>query len=45
MTTSSPKKDWGFVKDVFLNYGFNSITKDESWTKFVSSFETFWTNS
>lgn len=42
MTSSSPTKDWDVVKSVFQSYGFNSMVKDDSWQKYVSSFETLW---
>jgi len=42
MTLSSSVQNWHFVKEVFSNYGFNSITKEESWIKFVTSFENLW---
>ena len=45
MTSSSPVKDWQAVKDVFEGYGFNSMVKDESWHKFMSSFDNLWGNT
>lgn len=42
MTSSSPKKDWNSVRTVFTDMGFQSITKDGSWEKFVSPFESLW---
>lgn len=42
MTCSSPAKNWDEVKKVFENYGFSSITKESSWTKFLNSFDRLW---
>ena len=42
MTSSSPLKDWNAVKTVFNDMGFQSITKDGSWQKFLSPFESLW---
>ena len=42
MTSSTPAKDWQTVKSVFENYGFSSIVKDESWSKFVKTFDVLW---
>jgi 5'-3' exonuclease len=39
MTCSSPSKNWDSVKSSFSNFGFNSITKEGSWEKFVASFD------
>lgn len=42
MTSSAPTKDWDTVKTVFENYGFGSIVKDESWSKFTQTFDALW---
>jgi 5'-3' exonuclease len=42
MTSSSPSKDWNAVKETFDNMGFQSITKEGSWQKFLMPFETLW---
>ena len=42
MTSSNPEKNWQEVKDLFESYGFKSITKEESWLKFVGAFDTLW---
>jgi len=42
MTSSSPSKDWNVVREVFDNMGFQSITKEGSWQKFLAPFETLW---
>jgi DNA polymerase-1 len=42
MTSTSPSKDWEFIKEIFSGYGFNSIVKEESWKKFVDSFDRLW---
>lgn len=42
MTSTSPRKDWDYVKDVFEGYGFKSMTKDDSWKKFVETFDMLW---
>lgn len=45
MTSSSPTADWDAIKSVFEGYGFNSMVKDGSWQKYVSSFENLWGNN
>lgn len=42
MTSSSPKRDWDSVKSSFEKFGFASLLKEESWSKFVDTFETLW---
>ena len=42
MTATSPEKNWELVRKSFDEYGFKSITKDEAWSKFVSSFDHLW---
>jgi 5'-3' exonuclease len=42
MTSSVGTKDWSAVLAKFEEFGFKSITKPESWTKFVSAFEHLW---
>lgn len=42
MTSSSPAKNWEAVKEVFTDYGFNSMVKDGAWQKFTSSFDNLW---
>jgi len=42
MTSSSPEKNWQEVNDMFSSHGFKSITKKESWSKFVNSFDAMW---
>lgn len=42
MISSHPTKDWDKVKSTFEKYGFNSITNEKSWNKFVSTFDTLW---
>ena len=39
VVTNSGTPDWDHVKAVFEGYGFNSITNDKSWKKFVGTFE------
>lgn len=45
MTSTSPSQDWDAVKTVFNDMGFQSITKDGSWQKFVAPFERLWGSS
>ena len=40
--SSSPTKDWDYVKDKFVSYGFKSIIKDNYWEKFITTFDTLW---
>jgi len=42
MTSSSAEKDWHSVKTIFDSFGFKSITRDDSWKKYVDSFERLW---
>ena len=42
MTSTSPSQDWDAVKTVFNDMGFQSITKDGSWQKFLAPFEMLW---
>ena len=42
MTSSVSTKEWEIIKQTFENYGFKSITKDETWKKFISTFEHLW---
>lgn len=42
MTSSDPAKDWEKVRAVFDQYGFKSITSEESWKKFVDTFDALW---
>ena len=42
MTSSSPSKNWDNVRTAFEEFGFKSITKDDSWEKFTGSFEHLW---
>lgn len=42
MTSFVGTKDWSIVRDRFDKYGFKSITNDESWQKFVVSFDGLW---
>jgi DNA polymerase-1 len=44
MTSSTPQKNWDTVKSSFDSMGFHSITKDDTWQKFISSFNTLWGN-
>jgi hypothetical protein len=44
MTSSCPVKNWDDVRNFFSMVGFNSITKDGSWEKFIKSFDSLWTN-
>lgn len=39
MTSSQPTRDWDAVKAQFDEWEFKSITKEPTWTKFVSTFE------
>lgn len=39
MTSSSPSRDWGSVRQLFERYEFTSLLKDASWTKFVNTFD------
>ena len=42
MTSSLPSKDWSAVKTLFNDMGFQSIVKDGSWQKFLTSFDALW---
>lgn len=42
MTSSVPSKSWDAVRDVFRDYDFNSMVKDENWDKFMKSFDCLW---
>jgi len=42
LTSSTPSQNWQDVKRVFEDYGFKSITKEESWEKFLKSFDVLW---
>jgi len=42
MTSTSPSKDWERARSVFSGHGFSSIVKDESWKKFVGTFDPLW---
>ena len=42
MTSSSPTKDWLSIKTAFDGMGFQSITKDGTWEKFVATFDRLW---
>jgi len=42
MTSSFPEKNWDSVKENFDSFGFKSITKEDSWKKFVSTFDSLW---
>ena len=42
MTSSSPRKNWDAVKQTFENMGFQSIVKDGSWQKYISTFDPLW---
>lgn len=42
MTCSVPTKNWDAVRQSFNQMGFNSITKDGSWEKFMAPFEPLW---
>jgi len=42
LTSSAPSQNWQDVKRVFEDYGFKSITKEESWEKFLKSFDVLW---
>jgi len=42
MTSTVPSKEWGAVKEKFNDMGFQSIIKEESWSKFLKPFENLW---
>jgi DNA polymerase-1 len=42
LTSTSPSRDWELVKNMFEELGFQSITKDGTWQKFLSSFDPLW---
>ena len=42
MTSSSPQKDWGAVRQIFTDNGFTSLVKDGAWDKFVNTFDSLW---
>jgi len=42
MTSTIPKMNWNVVKSCFHDHGFKSIVKDESWEKFIGSFNALW---
>lgn len=37
--SSTPTRDWDAVHSLFAKYDFKSITKPETWTKFVATFD------
>jgi len=39
MTCSLPTRNWEVLKQTFQNYQFNSLVKDDSWEKFINTFE------
>ena len=42
MTSSSPQKNWSIVYSSFSDMDFKSIVKEDSWKKFVDTFEKLW---
>jgi len=42
MTSTFPEKAWHDVHDIFNSYGFHSLTNDESWKKYINTFEQLW---
>jgi len=42
MTCSMPKKDWSPLRETFEKYEFKSLLKEETWQKFVDTFEPLW---
>lgn len=42
MTSTQPQEDWSAVKAAFESFGFQSITKDGSWQKFLAPFVALW---
>ena len=42
MISSAPTQAWDVVKAQFDTWGFKSITNDDAWKKFVSTFEHMW---
>lgn len=42
MTSSCPTKNWDEIRESFDGYGFKSMVKEESWQKFISSFNPLW---
>lgn len=42
MTCSSPIKDWTPLKETFQKYSFSSLLKEDSWNKFIKTFEHLW---
>ena len=42
MTSSCPTRDWDAVRAAFTGWEFASIVNDESWAKFVASFDSLW---
>ena len=42
MTSSCPTKNWDAIRESFDGYGFKSMVKEETWQKFISSFNSLW---
>ena len=42
MSASTPFKNWDAVKSVFEHFSFSSMIKDDSWQKFIKTFDTMW---
>ncbi|MBM4075603.1 MAG: hypothetical protein FJ267_08165 [Planctomycetes bacterium] len=42
MTSTVPTEGWEAVKQVFDDHGFKSLTNDESWQKYIRSFDHLW---
>ncbi len=42
MTSSAPAQDWAAVQALFETWGFKSILKEGTWTKFQATFDPLW---
>lgn len=42
MTSSFPSRDWSPLKETFEKYSFSSLLKEDTWNKFIGTFETLW---
>lgn len=44
MTCSDPKRNWDAVATKFGEWGFQSMLKEKTWEKFISTFDPMWGN-
>jgi hypothetical protein len=45
MRSSSPTRDWESVRQLFVAWSFNSLLKEATWAKLVTTFDTLWGTS